>query len=89
VLANPLKNQPPHSLQPTQSTCRNNGPNAHVLVHNDDTGTQRSLTTSASGAYAAPSIPVGTYTVSVDAPGVITATANTSRQIQLGLKLLF
>jgi hypothetical protein len=44
-------------------------PNAHVLVHNDDTGTQRSLTTTSSGTYAAPSISVGTYTVSADAPG--------------------
>jgi hypothetical protein len=44
-------------------------PNAHVLVHNDDTGTQRSLTTSSSGTYAAPSIPVGTYTLSANAPG--------------------
>ena len=51
-------------------------PNAHVLVHNDDTGTQRSLTTNNSGEYAAPSISVGTYTVSVDAPGFSRYTRN-------------
>jgi hypothetical protein len=44
-------------------------PNAHVLIHNDDTGTQRSLTTTSAGAYSAPSIPVGTYTLTTDAPG--------------------
>jgi hypothetical protein len=69
-------------------------PNAHVLVHNDDTGTQRSLTTSASGAYAAPSIPVGTYTVSVDAPGFahytrknITLTIGQSLNLTLALAI--
>ena len=31
-------------------------PNAHVLVHNDDTGAQRALTTNASGQYIASSI---------------------------------
>jgi len=44
-------------------------PGAHVLVHNDDTGAQRSLTTNASGQYVASSISVGTYTLSADAPG--------------------
>jgi len=44
-------------------------PNAHVLVHNDDTGTQRTLTTNGSGIFAAPAIPIGSYTVTVDAPG--------------------
>ena len=44
-------------------------PNAQVIVHNEDTGTQRTLTTNNSGAYSAPSIPVGTYKVTVTAPG--------------------
>jgi hypothetical protein len=44
-------------------------PNAHVLIHNDDTGTQRALTTNGSGSYSAPSIPVGSYSVSVDVSG--------------------
>jgi len=43
-------------------------PGVHVVVHNDDTGTERVLTTNASGTYAAPSISVGTYTVTADAP---------------------
>jgi hypothetical protein len=43
--------------------------NAHVLVRNQDTGTERSLTTNSSGGYSAPAISVGTYTVTVDAPG--------------------
>ena len=44
-------------------------PNAHVLVHNDDTGTQRALTTSNAGTFSAPSIPVGRYTISTEVPG--------------------
>jgi len=43
--------------------------NAHVLVHNDDTGVQRTLATSGSGTFAAAAIPIGSYTVTVDAPG--------------------
>ncbi len=43
--------------------------NAHVLVHNDDTGAQRALTTSATGTFSAPAITVGTYTVTAEAPG--------------------
>ncbi|HEY1742752.1 MAG TPA: carboxypeptidase-like regulatory domain-containing protein, partial [Granulicella sp.] len=44
-------------------------PNAHVLVHNDDTGTQRTLTTGGAGTFSAPSIPVGRYTISTEVPG--------------------
>ena len=44
-------------------------PNAHVLVHNDDTGTQRALTTGSAGTFSAPSIPVGRYTISTEVPG--------------------
>ncbi len=44
-------------------------PNAHVLVHNDETGNERRLTTGPDGRYAAPSIPVGTYTVTASADG--------------------
>jgi len=44
-------------------------PNAHVLVHNDDTGTQRTLTTGSAGTFSAPSIPVGRYTISTEVPG--------------------
>jgi len=43
-------------------------PNAHVHVHNDDTGAQRILTTDSAGTFTAPSISIGTYTVTVDAP---------------------
>ncbi len=42
--------------------------NAHVLVHNEDTGAQRSLITGKEGRFAAPAISVGRYTVTVDAP---------------------
>lgn len=41
--------------------------NAHVLVHNNDTGVQRSLTTGNSGSFTAAAIPIGSYTVTVDA----------------------
>lgn len=44
-------------------------PNAAVLVHNDETGNERHLQTGPDGRYAAPSIPVGTYTVTADATG--------------------
>jgi len=43
--------------------------NATVLVHNDETGNERHLQSGADGRYAAPSIPVGSYTVTVDAVG--------------------
>ena len=44
-------------------------PNASVLVRNNDTGTQRTLLTGNSGSFAAPSIPVGDYKVTVTATG--------------------
>ncbi len=42
---------------------------ASVLVHNENTGTERRLTSDGAGEFSAPSIPVGTYTVTVQAPG--------------------
>ncbi len=39
--------------------------NADVTVHNDETGNERHLTTGADGRYSAPSVPVGTYTITV------------------------
>lgn len=44
-------------------------PNARVIVRNEDTGAQRILRTNASGAFAAPSIPVGSYDVSSTVDG--------------------
>jgi hypothetical protein len=44
-------------------------PNAQVLVHNDETGNERRLASGPDGRYAAPSVPVGTYTVTVKADG--------------------
>ena len=41
--------------------------NAHVLVHNDDTGVQRTLTTSTAGSFTAAAIPIGSYTITVEA----------------------
>jgi hypothetical protein len=43
--------------------------NAAVLVHNDETGNERHLQTGPDGRYAAPSIPVGSYTITADATG--------------------
>ena len=40
-------------------------PGAHVTIRNQETGGERHLVTDAAGTYAAPSIPVGIYTVSV------------------------
>jgi hypothetical protein len=40
-------------------------PGAQVTIRNQETGGERHLITDAAGAYAAPSIPVGVYTISV------------------------
>jgi hypothetical protein len=68
--------------------------NAQVLVHNDETGSERRLTTAPDGRYSAPSIPVGTYTVTAQLPGFSAArrtgiplTVGQSRQIDLSLSL--
>jgi hypothetical protein len=42
---------------------------AQVIIRNEETGTERNLTTGADGSFAAPSIPVGAYTVSVTHDG--------------------
>jgi hypothetical protein len=42
---------------------------AHVIVHNTETGTERSLITGSDGRYAAPSLPVGRYNVAVTGSG--------------------
>ncbi len=44
-------------------------PNASVLVRNQNTGTERRLLTDGSGRFAAPSIPVGTYSITVQSTG--------------------
>jgi Carboxypeptidase regulatory-like domain len=43
--------------------------NAQVVVHNDETGSERRLLSGPDGRYAAPSVPVGSYTVRVTADG--------------------
>jgi hypothetical protein len=43
---------------------------ATVLIHNQETGTERILTTRPDGTFSAPSIPVGTYTVTVTHDGL-------------------
>jgi hypothetical protein len=43
--------------------------NAAVVIRNQETGGERHLTTDASGAYAAPSMPIGTYTIAVTHEG--------------------
>ncbi len=42
---------------------------ATVLVHNEETGSERRMVTGLDGRYAAPSIAIGTYTVAVEASG--------------------
>ena len=42
---------------------------AEVLIRNDETGSERKLTTAESGIFSAPSVAVGTYTVSVSRDG--------------------
>jgi hypothetical protein len=43
--------------------------NAQVVVHNDETGSERRLQSGPDGRYAAPSVSVGTYTVTATADG--------------------
>jgi len=43
--------------------------NAKVIVHNDDTGVQRTLITSNAGTFTAAAIPIGDYTIAVEATG--------------------
>jgi len=44
-------------------------PNARVFIHNDDTGAQRDILSSTAGAFSAPAIAVGRYSVFVAATG--------------------
>ncbi len=66
--------------------------NAQVLVHNDETGNERHLTTGPDGRYSAPSIPIGTYTITVQLDGFapqhrtgIPLTVGQSKQIDIQL----
>jgi Carboxypeptidase regulatory-like domain len=56
---------------------------ASVLVHNDETGNERRLHTGPDGRYSAPSIPVGTYTVTVNAPN-FAASSHTGIPLSVG-----
>ncbi len=69
--------------------------NATVVVHNDDIGVQRSLTTNSTGTFTAPAIPIGSYTISVDASGFgsykrtgITLTVGQTLNLTLSLKIV-
>ena len=44
-------------------------PKAHVVLRNQDTGAQRSLTTDTRGGFVASSVSVGSYDIAVEAPG--------------------
>ncbi|MCC6825427.1 MAG: TonB-dependent receptor [Acidobacteria bacterium] len=43
-------------------------PNASVVLRNTETGTERTLSSDANGAYRAPLLPLGTYRITVEAP---------------------
>jgi hypothetical protein len=65
---------------------------ATVLVHNEETGTERHLTTGNDGHFSAPSIPIGTYTITVTRDGFsqqkrteIALTIGQSKQIDIQL----
>lgn len=67
---------------------------ASIVVHNDETGNERHLTTGPDGRFSAPSIPIGTYTISAEHPGFtaqrrigIPLTIGQSKQIDLQLTL--
>jgi hypothetical protein len=66
--------------------------NVAVRVHNDETGNERQLITNSDGRYSAPSIPVGTYTITAQLAGFTTQhlsgiplTVGQSKQIDLTL----
>jgi hypothetical protein len=68
--------------------------NAAILVHNDETGNERRLTTGPDGRYAAPSIPIGTYTITAELAGFtpqhrtgIPLTVGQSKQVDLTLTI--
>src|SRR3954451_20736931 len=44
-------------------------PNAKIVITNTDTGLARPLTSNSSGAYTAPQLAIGRYSVRVEAPG--------------------
>ena len=48
-------------------------PGAKVMVHNINTGLERTTQTSADGSYLVPELPVGSYTVTVTQSGFQTA----------------
>lgn len=63
-----------------------------VTVHNDETGNERRLTTGPDGRFSAPSIPIGTYTITVEHEGFsvqhrtdIPLTVGQSKQIDIQL----
>lgn len=65
---------------------------AEVLIRNDETGSERKFLTTESGAFSAPSVAVGTYTVSVSCNGFaplertgITVTVGQNVQLRLAL----
>src|SRR5690242_2642849 len=45
-------------------------PNAKVTIHNMATGVDRVVTTDSDGNYQAASMPLGTYSVTIEAPGM-------------------
>src|SRR5260370_4474154 len=51
-------------------------PNAKVTIHNQATSEERITQTDNSGNYVAPSLPVGTYRITAQAPGMQTAVAS-------------
>ena len=65
---------------------------AHVTIHNDETGNERNLTTGTDGRFSAPSIPIGTYTITAEHDGFsvqhrtdISLTIGQSKQIDIQL----
>ncbi len=51
-------------------------PGAKIAVHNLATGEERNAESDSAGAYLVPSLPIGTYRVSVTAPGMQNTVAN-------------
>ena len=51
-------------------------PGAQIVVHNSGTGEERAAVSDSAGVYVVPSLPVGTYRVSVASPGMQSMAAN-------------
>ena len=64
-------------------------PGVDVVVRNIETGVTRSVVTDSNGYFAVPGLAPGKYETPLVTAGQILRTVNSSRRVQLGIKVLF